>query len=168
MPGWSIVWRKAWLRNCSGALILCLLAACSDNVTPETAVRARLDALVQSVEQNEFSALRDFFADAYRDMRHPDRRAAIQTIIAYRMRHRAVHLFSRIASITVVPDTGHAQSRLYLAMTGVPLQSFDALVQLRADLYQFDVDWIDDGGEWRVVGATWQQVDAQAIRDALF
>ncbi|MCB1802092.1 MAG: hypothetical protein KDI82_10440 [Gammaproteobacteria bacterium] len=149
-------------------LILSALVGCAGEANPETAVRERLDALIQAVENNEFVALRDFFAEAYRDARHPDRRSAIQTIAGHRMRHRGVHLFSHVASITVGPEQGRARARLYLAMTGVPLQSFDALVQLHADLYQFDVDWIDEDDEWRVAGATWQRVDAQAIRGALF
>ena len=52
---------------------------------------------------------------------------------------------------------------VYVAMTGVPVESIDALISLKADLYRFELGLLEEGGEWRVIRSRWKRVDPRVL-----
>ena len=60
-------------------------------------------------------------------------------------------------------DQGSAEAVVYVAMTGVPIESMDALISLKADLYRFELGLVEDGGEWRIIRSRWERVDPRVL-----
>ncbi|MCB1723905.1 MAG: hypothetical protein KDJ39_09455 [Gammaproteobacteria bacterium] len=110
------------------------------------------------MESGDLDALRDVLAAGYRDIHHPDRRAALPTLFTHRMRHRSVYLFTRIVEINTGPDGVQAHCVVYVAMTGVRVDNVEALLRLHADVYRYSLAWRSDG-RWRVTEAHWERVD---------
>ena len=140
-------------------IAVALLTACGDDTSPEARVRARVSTCVDTVESRDLTALRDCLAVDYRDTHHADRRAAVQSVLAYRLRHRVVYLFTHFGPIEASGDASTARSTVYVAMTGVPVESLQALISLQADLYRFDLDWRVEDDDYRITRAEWQRVD---------
>ena len=144
-------------------MLLGLLAGCGqEQQTPEQQIRQRIDALVEAVEARESLALNDFLHPDYADSRHPDRRTALRTLLGYLLRHRGIHLFTLVRSIDYVEDAQAAHVTVLVAMTGVPVESLETLVSLKADLYRFDVQLLNDD-DWQVRSAEWQRADPRSL-----
>jgi hypothetical protein len=49
-----------------------------------------------------------------------------------------------------------------VAMTGVPVESLETLVSLKADLYRFDLQLLNDD-DWQIRRAAWQRTDPGSL-----
>lgn len=147
------------------AMLVVLLTACAgDEDTPEAQVRRTLLQLEQAVEARQPRDLEPLLAETYRDRYHPNRGAAIRSLAAYVRRHRQIHLFTLIDAVTLDASAGSANAVVYVAMTGVPATSAEALVAVNADLYRFDIALQADGTHWTVSGSDWRPVDIGILR----
>lgn len=142
-----------------------LLGACGGgDASPEQAVRGRIDGLVAAVETGSVREVAAFLHPEYRDEWHPNRAAAVRSLLGYLRRHSSIHLFTLVKSLDIAQDHGRAETAVYVAMTGVPAESVETLVALRADLYRFDVGWKKavDGG-WQITTARWVRADLSVL-----
>ena len=149
-PGWSVL-----------AACLLVLAGCGgEQTTPEDGVRATIAAMEKAVEESAIRQAAELLHPDYRDSRHPNKRAAVHSLLAYMRRHRDVHLFSVIKSLELSAANDSARAVVYVAMTGTPVQSLDTAMALKADLLRFEVEFARVDEDWRIVHSDWRRADS--------
>jgi len=141
-------------------LAVLLLAACSpDPQDPEQQIRQLIESVELAIEQGELGDAAQWLDEGYSDRRHRNKRAAVASLFAYTRRHKNIHLFTRIHQIEVAPDASRAVALVDVAMTATPVHSAEELLDLRADLYRFDLKlaWDDDQEQWRIRSSQWRR-----------
>ncbi|MDH3638608.1 MAG: hypothetical protein OES09_09105 [Gammaproteobacteria bacterium] len=128
--------------------------------TPEQQVRETIRLGEEAAEGRNIGALAGLVADAYQDGNGYDRRALVRLAQVYLMGHQSIHLLTRTQSIELVsPD--QAKAKVLVAMTGAPLESVDSLINVRADLFKFEIVLAKtDNEQWQAVSASWQRAGA--------
>ena len=154
---WVCVRRIGLAAACGVAL----LAGCSgEPASPEQRIHERIGALVQAVEAGSVGQAAESLHPQYRDERHADNTAAMRSLRAYLARHRGIHLFTLVRELAPASDGSAAKAVVYVAMTGVPVDSLQTLISLKADLYRFDIELLPmEDGEWRIAQARWRRAD---------
>jgi len=140
-----------------------MLVACGEKQSPEEQVRHFIETGKAAVEERDVIAFSQLVSEHYRDSSQRDRRALVGLTTGYFLRKKNIHLFTKIGKITF-PAKEKANVILYAAMVGTPVTGAQALIDLRADIYQFDLSLTKDDGDWLLIGADWQQ----ASMDDLF
>ena len=144
-------------------LVIALAACGGDRHMPEQRIRALLTQAVEAVEDGSVEGVAQFVHAGYHDRRHRSKDAAMRTLFGYVGRHRNIHLFQLIKDIELAPAGESASAVVYLAMTGVRVDSVQALIALKADLYRFDLELVASDGEWLISGADWRRADLTAL-----
>ena len=152
------MWRAALVAS-----ILLMSACAGPQDTPEARVRQLIEGVEQAVESGSVKAAAELLHADYSDRWHPDRRAAARSLFGYLRRHDNIHLFTLIKSIAVAPAEDAADAVVFVAMSGVPVESVETLVSVKADLYRFDVNLAVADGDWLVRSARWSRVTETAF-----
>jgi hypothetical protein len=138
------------------------LSACSDKNSSEDQIRQYVTSAVTAAESREVLAIRKLISDKYKDESRRDRRRLVGLALGYFLRHKNINIFTQISEISFpVPD--EARVKLYAAMTGSPVTGAQALLDIRADLYQFDLMLTRDSGEWLLQSASWKRASIEDI-----
>jgi len=152
---WLLLALLPWLAGCSG-----------EPESPEARLRALVATAEQAVEAGSLKRAAPLVAAGYRDERGNDRRTIVRLLFGYLQRHRNIHLLTRIADIQLGPQPDQAAMRLYVAMSGTPIASLDALDGgARADLYRFDLQLVDGEDGWQVSAASWRRARLSELLD---
>lgn len=141
----------AWL-----IIVIVILSACGSDKSPEDQVRHFIATGVAAAESRDVLAFRDLVSDNYKDVGNRDRRSLVGLATGYFLRHKNIHLFTQISEISF-PSVGQSQVKVFIAMAGSPVSGAEALLDLRADLYQFDLVLLREGDEWLLQKAQWQR-----------
>lgn len=142
------------------------LVACGKKQSPEEEVRQFIAKAVSAAEARDIIALTELISNNYRDEDGRDRRALAGVATAYFLRHKNIHLFTRIKEISfAAPQKSQQQAtvQLYVAMTGTPVAGAQALIDLRADLYRFNLMLMKEGDEWLLSKVGWQRANIEAL-----
>lgn len=145
------------------AAMVLLLASCGTDTSPESQLRAAVDAFVAAIEEADPRAAGEILHSAYRDARHVDKRSAVASLFWYTRQHRDIHLFTVIRAIELDANAAAARTQILVAMAGVPIDSVETLVSVNADLYRFDIDWQQEDDTWQVSSSRWQRADLSAF-----
>jgi hypothetical protein len=129
----------------------------SDPQDPEEQIRAVIAIAEEAAQQRDIGTLKDFVADGYQDKRGYDKRSVVRLVQGYLLRHRSIHLLSKISDFEINSPL-RASTSLLVAMAGRRIESEEQLWDLRADVFQFDLNWTQSDGEWQVADATWRRV----------
>lgn len=141
-------------------LLALLSAGCTPGVqSAEDAVRQSLDELIPLIENRDLRGAGDRLTPDYRDTRHVDRRAALGTLSLLLRRHRSVHLFTHVVRIDVDPAGERADALVYAALTGIAVESPQALLSLNVDLYRFDLQLRRVDERWQIQAAAWRRAE---------
>jgi hypothetical protein len=132
---------------------LILLAACSDPASPEQQVRAVIDSMETAVEARDVGGLMEHISSNYRDGQGQDRAEASRYARGYFVANQSVHLLTRIESLKF-PSPDEARVKLQVGMAGRGGEP--GASSLNADLYDFDLTLIREGGEWKLSYADWR------------
>ncbi|MEE8379243.1 MAG: hypothetical protein V3R49_02565 [Gammaproteobacteria bacterium] len=143
-------------------LLLLVLSACSDKKSPEYQIRQFVTSAVAAAESRETLAIRQLISEQYMDDGRRDRRALTTLAMGYFLRHKNIHLFTQISEVKF-PTPNQANVKLYAAMAGRPVASAQALIDIRADLYQFDLMLARDGDDWLLQKLHWQRASIEDI-----
>jgi hypothetical protein len=133
--------------------VLAVGCATSDS---DAEIRALLAAAAEAAEARDAG----FFADAvglgYRDARGNDREQLLRTVRGYFLANQRVDVVSRVEDV-VLEGEDAARAVVYAGLLG---RSAGEQVAggVEADLYRFDLELVDDGGDWRIIGAKWNRV----------
>jgi hypothetical protein len=134
----------------SGAASACR----SGDNSPEAKVRATIARAERLAEAKDLGGLRDLLSDAYRDDAGQDKRAIVGLLFLQLRRHETIHLLTRIDHVDANPP--HATAAVFAAMAGRPIAGPDDLPALRADLYRFELTFVEERGTWRVAKSAWR------------
>jgi len=131
---------------------------CSKSETPEQRVRALLVSAEEAAENKEIAKLRGLLSERYRDDDGRDRRAIESVLRLYLLRHEEIHLSTRIESV-ISPQPQRAEAVLYAAIAARPIKTQDALRNFKAQLYRFELSFVEEKKHWRVVRAAWRPAE---------
>lgn len=145
--------RLAPLRSpISWVALAVLLAACSDSGSPEQQVRAVIDAMETAAEARDIGDLTEHLSDNYRDAQGQNREEAARYARGYFIANQSVHLLTRIESLEFpAPDEARVKLQVGMAARGGETGQGG----LSADLHDFDLVLVREGGEWKVSYADW-------------
>ncbi len=149
------------------AILVLLLAAlalqgCRDGgESPEEQIRRFIDAGVQAAEDRSVDALSELVHDNYIDQQGRNRQQLGLMSRAYFMRHRNIHLFTRIDSIEFLAEN-QASVSLLVAMAGTVISDVDALASLSARIYRFELQLVKED-DWRLRHASWEPANLGAF-----
>ena len=138
------------------------LSGCSKKESPEDQIRQYVASAVTAAELREALAIRKLISDKYKDESHRDRRRLVGLAVGYFLRHKNIHLFTQISEIKF-PVPEQASVKLYAAMAGSPVTGAQALLDIRADLYQFDLLLTHESGEWLLQKSSWQRASIEDL-----
>jgi hypothetical protein len=139
------------------AAVLCavvVLSACGgSSQSPEARIKSLISRVGKAAESRDISAFKDVTSDHYHDRRGFGRREILRVVQAVFLQNRQIHLLTVIRHLDVKQAT--ARARVLVAMAGRPIESPKALLNMRARLMRFDVDFALEGDEWRVRSVDW-------------
>jgi len=148
---------RRWRRYTSllpAIAVLLLLGACSDDeISPEEEIRQFIERGVEAAERRSVDDLGDLTHPDYRDQKGYNREQLGKLLQVYFLRHRDIHLFTRIDSIQLLADN-HAEVKLHVAMAGSVISDITALRGLRAQIYRFELQLVKRD-EWLLQHAKW-------------
>ena len=110
-----------------------------------------------AVEQRSLESVKELVDSDYKDEWNGSRRAALRSLLFYFQGHQTIHLVTRISDINLSDDGSNASATVYVGMTGKSAEPSEALIDLNADLYRFDIDLMANGNDWLVKSAKWQR-----------
>ena len=144
------------------ALAIGLLSACSgDEESPEEQIRRFIDAGVQAAESRSVDGLSELLHRDFIDEKGNNRSQVAKLLRVYFIRHKNIHLFTRIDNIEMLTDN-QASVSLYVAMAGTVIADVDALASLRARVYRFEFQLLKQD-EWRLRHAKWEPANIGAF-----
>lgn len=136
------------------ALGAMLGAGCSAS-DPEAEIRALLSAAEQAAEARDGGFFADLVGASYRDPRGNDRAELVRTIRAYFLANQRIEVVSRIDEV-VLAGRDAARATVHAGLVGQRAGAA-GLGGLDADLYRFELELVNDDGDWRIIGATWRR-----------
>lgn len=146
-----------------GIAVMLGLGACSapDGAQdPQQRIRQLLEALEAAAEEKDVDGLQGAVAEHYHDARGNDKRAVRRLLTFHMLRNESVHLLTRLHSLELIqPD--RARAVVLVAMAGLPLADFDALLHAKVDLHRFDVRLAEIDGDWKIESADWRRAAAE-------
>lgn len=116
------------------------LGACSTETTPESRIIALIEEGELAAEDRNLGFFRDVIAQDYTDASGLSRDEFLRMLAGYFYKHRSIHLVSRIEDV-VLEDSKTARAVLIVGMAGSPVEGFDQLLTLRADLYRLELEF---------------------------
>jgi hypothetical protein len=138
-------------------LVLCIaLAACGRDATPEAGIRALVAAAEEAAESRDASALLALIAPDYQDGRGNNAEELGRYVRGYLIAHQSIHLLTRIDEIEIL---GQDLARLKATVGMLGRESTaTSFRDLAGEVYEFDFRLAREGGDWRVVRASWRPV----------
>lgn len=129
------------------------LCACAPS-DPEAEIRALLVAAEEAAEARDARFFADLLGESYRDARGNSRDEIVRTLRGYFIANQRVEVVSRIDEI-VLEGRDAARATVHAGLVGQRAGA-TLLGGLDAELYRFDLELVNDGGEWRIIGARWR------------
>jgi hypothetical protein len=142
------VWRLA-------VVLAPLIVAACGTPDPTGAIRARLADVERAAEARNTGFFRDLLAAGYRDDHGNDRAAAIQLVRGFFLANQKIEIVSRVDEIDL-EGADAARAVVHAGLLGQRAGAA-ALGGLRGDLYRFELELVNESGDWRIIGAKWQR-----------
>lgn len=137
--------------------LICLFAltgACSDKpLTREEQVRQFIDNGISAAENRSHRDLAELIDETYLDQKGLNKTQLIKLVKLYFFRHKNIYLFKKINDIDFVTDD-EATVNLHVAMAGSVISDASALLSLRAKIYRFELELVNNDG-WLLRDARW-------------
>ena len=138
------------------ALVALLSSCAGEPATPEERIRAAFGQIERASREGDLKALVDFVSPRYRDRRGRTARDLHSLIRVQYLRHHKVYLLTLLESLELGAP-GAATVNVLCAMASTPIPEPGALRNVRADVYRFDLELVDEGDKgWRVRSGEWR------------
>jgi hypothetical protein len=144
---------RSSLTNPALACAALLLAGCADDSSPEQQVRSVIESMEVAAEARDVGDLMEHVSANYRDAQGQGRTEASRYARGYFVANQSIHLLTRIESLEF-PAPDEARVKLQVGMAGRGGEQGAA--GLSADLYDFDLALVREGGEWKLSYADWR------------
>ena len=142
-----------------GALALVLLLSACAAQNPESAVAQLVESAEAAAEARDTSFFRDLVAESYVDSRGNDRERVINLIRGYFLANQDIDVVTRLQSVEL-----HGRDAANVVMLAGILgrrPGEGILPGFDGRLYRLDLELVESGGDWQVIGASWERsVDA--------
>ena len=145
----------AGFRRLLALLLFILPAACGPGDSPEEQVRQYVAAAEAAAETRSLSDLKELIAEQYQDDQGQTRRDVVAIAARYLYANKNIHVLTRIEGLAF-PAPEQARLTVYAALTGQNVSDLDALLNMQADLYRFDLELRRTDGEWQLLRADWR------------
>lgn len=146
------------------SIAIFLFSACGkDAASPEEKIYQMMEQMESAIQERSLDRVKTMVSSGYTDEWHPSRAAALRSLIFYFQGHQNIHLLTRVTDLQISHDEKSANLVIYVGMAGKPIENADYLIALKADLFRFDVNLVNDGGDWLVAGASWQRVRPESF-----
>ena len=131
-----------------------LATGCAAN-DPEADIRELIAAAEEAAEARDVGFFSDVLGESYRDARGNDREEMLRALRGYFIANQRIEIVSRVDEI-VIEGEHAARAVVHAGMLG--RRSGTALIDgLDADLYRFEIELVNDGGDWQVIGADFKR-----------
>lgn len=131
-----------------------LATGCAAN-DPEADIRELIAAAEEAAEARDVGFFSDVLGESYRDARGNDREEMLRALRGYFIANQRIEIVSRVDEI-VIEGEDAARAVVHAGMLG--RRSGTALIDgLDADLYRFEIELVNDGGDWQVIGADFKR-----------
>jgi hypothetical protein len=138
----------------ASAIAAVLVVSCAAN-DQEAEVRALLTAAEEAAEQRDAGFFGEALGAAYRDARGNDRDQLLRSIRGYFIANQRIEIVSRVDEI-VLEGADSARAVVHAGLVGQ--RTGAALIDgVEADLYRFELELVNDGGDWRIIGADYSR-----------
>ena len=154
--------RPTALRSAIGALaaLVALAAACSP--APADPVQAALDELKAAAEARDAERFADRLAPAFQGPHGLGRPEAIAQLKRYFAAYERVAI--EVYGVESERDGDSARVRCVVELSGQARRAFGLEGLLPPSVgYRFELDLADEGGVWRVRGASWEPAEARGM-----
>lgn len=133
-------------------VVLASLASCARESSPEQQVRDTIAALELAVEARNVGDTLAFVSAEYADESGLGRDGVRDRLRGYFVLHPQIHLLVRIEEVALETDE-LARARVTVGMIGASGEDWS----LAGDVYEFDLEFVREGDDWRVRRASWQR-----------
>lgn len=148
---------------CGIFLFTLIFSGCTDQNSAEEEIRDFIGNAELAIEESNIRKVKSLVSDNYNDDNGRTKKELIQYVTYQVLRKQSIHLYTSIQSISF-PTPKTASVQIIVAMTGAPADSKNALMDLRADIYTFDCNLVEQDSTWVLMSASWQP----AMLDDLF
>ena len=136
-------------------LFVFFLVSCSNEETPEDQVKQFVAAGEETVEARNVLDVKKLISENYSDEKGRTRQDLVAVSARYILSNKNIHILTRIGKLNF-PSEDRAMMQLYVAMTGQNVSDLDALLNMQADLYLFDMELVLKNDEWKLLKADWR------------
>ena len=143
-------------------LLSLLLPGCSeDPANPEEQLRQIIAEAESSLQARELSDAMGYVHPDYQDKHGRDVRQLRALLAGYFLRHKSIHILSRIEQIDFTEDGG-ARVVLFAGIAGSPQESSPSLDQWRGDLLRLQLSFVQQAEkEWLLRQADWRRAQPE-------
>jgi hypothetical protein len=139
-----------------------LLVACGGGDEPlEVRVQSLIDRGRVAAEEHDMAFFREMIDPAYSDVQGNDRAGLLRLLTGYFYRNRSIYLVTRTEEI-VQEEKDRVRAVVYVGMAGSPVEGFEQVLSLRADLYRLEMVF-SQGKDLRLVHAQWQRASPEEL-----
>jgi hypothetical protein len=138
-----------------------LLLACEGDEPLEVRVQSLIDKGREAAEQHDMAFFREMIEPAYSDAQGNDRAGLLRLLTGYFYRNRSIYLVTRTEEI-VQEEKDRVRAVVYVGMAGSPVEGFEQVLSLRADLYRLEMVF-SQGKDLRLAHAQWQRVNPEEL-----
>ena len=114
----------------------------------------------EAVEGRDIGDVKGLISESYRDEHDRTRRDLVALSARYILSNKNIHVLTRIGELTFSSENT-AQLQLFVAMTGQNVSDLDALLNMKADLYRFDLELVREDKEWKLLSADWRRAKGE-------
>ena len=127
-----------------------VLVGCGgDPASPEARIRVLIEEAEVAIEAHDVKPVKQMISEAYADRRGRDKQAVKGVLAGHLLGHRIVYLLTQVKLVQIdAPD--RARAVLVVAMTGVPVESPEALITVTGQIYRVELAFVLEGDDWRV------------------
>lgn len=140
-----------------------IAVGCGPPPEAEARLRALFEEAEQALEARDLGDAKAFISETYRDDAGHDKRELVRYLAGLLLRNQQVHVATRIRELDVEEEEGRGRVVLVAGLASGPVSSLADLKRLRADVYRFEFDFLDEDGEWRLVTAAWKPASADDL-----
>lgn len=141
---------------CFSLFLFLFLAGCGSGETPEDQVRQYVAMGEEAVETRDIGDVKELISEKYRDEHSRTRRDLVALAARYIFSNKNIHVLTRVNELSF-PSENTAALQLYVAMTGQNVSDLDALLNMQADLYRFEMELVKEDKKWRLLKADWRR-----------
>ena len=133
-------------------LVTCMCACGGEPPAPEVEIRALFERAEAALEAKDVKTVKEMVSESYADPRGRDKQALKGVLAGHLLGHRVVYLLTRVTALQIEGER-NARATIAVGMSGVPVESPEALVTVTGRIYEVELELVREDGDWLLVSA---------------